>query len=134
LYILSVQDKRREEKMSLRLSVFGLPVSLFATSALGFFASPAAVIASNFVEQPNIATVISMEKINAACYITLVDEQGIKYEGIPAVFSLCGKEEIFLSKKVSLDYNRVPVNDCPTATTCGKTMVFTFITQIWLKR
>ena len=119
--------------MSLRLSVLGLPVSLFATSALGFFANPAAVLASNSVEQPNIATVISMEKLNTACYITLVDEKGIKYEGIPAVFSICGKEGIFLNKKVSLAYNRVPVNDCPTTTNCSRTRVFTFITQIWLK-
>lgn len=120
--------------MSLRLSVLGLPISLLATSALGFLANPAAVKASSSVEQPNIATVISMETINASCYITLVDEKGIKYEGIPALFSLCTKEGIFLNKKVSLAYNRVPVNDCPTTTTCGKTMVFTFITQIWLKR
>ncbi|MEW6492778.1 MAG: hypothetical protein AB1589_09760 [Cyanobacteriota bacterium] len=119
--------------MSLRLSVLGLPVSLFATSALGFFANPAAVMASKTVEQPKIATVLSMAHNDAACYVTLVDEQGIKYEDVPAVFSVCKKEETLLNKKVSLAYNQVPITDCPTATECGRTKLFTFITQIRLK-
>ena len=122
-----------KEKMSLRLSVLGLPISLFATSVLGFFASPAAVRASNSVDQPKVATVLSMTHNNAACYITLVDEQGIKYESVPAVSSICEKQEIFLNKKVSLAYSQVPINDCPAATDCSRTKSFTFITQIWLK-
>lgn len=119
--------------MSLRLSVLGLPVSLLATSALGFFANPTAVVASNSVAQPHVATVLSMAHNNAACYVTLVDEKGIKYESVPAVSSICEKQEIFLNKKVSLAYNQVPINDCPAATDCSRTRSFTFITQIWLK-
>lgn len=119
--------------MSLRLSVLGLPVSLFATSVIGFFASPAAVMASKTVEEPQIATVLSMAHNNTACYVTLVDENGIKYEDVPAVFSVCKKEETLLNKKVSLAYNQVPITDCPAATECGRTKLFTFITQIWLK-
>jgi hypothetical protein len=122
-----------KEKMFLSLSVLGLPISLFATSALGFFANPAAVIASNSVDQPRIATVLSMAHKNAACYVTLVDEKGVKYESVPAVSSICEKQETFLKKKVSLAYNQVPINDCPAATDCSKTRSFTFITQIWLK-
>ena len=116
--------------MSVRLSVLGLPVSLFATSALGFFANPSAVMASNSVDQPQVATVLSMAHNNASCYVTLVDEKGIKYESVPAVSSICEKQEIFLNKKVSLAYSQVPINDCPAATDCGRTRVFTFITQI----
>jgi len=119
--------------MSLRLSVLGLPVSLLATSALGFFANPTAVVASNSVAQPQVATVLSMAHNNAACYVTLVDEKGIKYESVPAVSSICEKQEIFLNKKVSLAYNQVPINDCSATTDCGRTKPFTFITQIWLK-
>jgi hypothetical protein len=115
--------------MSLRLSV----LSLVATSALGFFVSPAAVIASKNVEQPQVGTVLSMAHKDAACYVTLVDEKGIKYERVPAVFSICEKEETFLNKKVSLAYSQVPINDCPAAADCGRTRLFTFITQIWLK-
>jgi hypothetical protein len=122
-----------KEKMSPRLSVLGLPISLFATFALGFFGSPAAVIASNSVEQPKVATVLSMAHNTAACYVTLVDEKGIKYESVPAVFSICEKQETFLNKKVSLAYSQVPINDCPAATDCSRTRSFTFITQIWLK-
>ncbi len=119
--------------MSLRLSVFGLPVSLVATSVFGFFASPVAVMASNAVEQPKVGTVVSIQESKATCYVNLVDEKGIKYEGVPAVFSVCEKQEIFLNKKVSLAYNQVPVYDCPTSSDCGRTKLFTFITQIWLK-
>lgn len=119
--------------MSLRLSVLGLSVSLFATSVLGSFVRPAAVMASKTVEEPKVATVLNMTHNDTACYVTLVDEKGIKYEDIPAVFSVCKKEETLLNKKVSLAYNQVPITDCPNATDCGTTKLFTFITQIWLQ-
>jgi hypothetical protein len=119
--------------MSFRFSVLSLPVSLVAALIFGGFTSPVAVRASNLVEQPKVGTVVSLEKSNATCYVTLVDEKGIKYEGVPAVFTVCEKPEIFLDQKVSLAYTQVPVKDCPTATDCGSTRLFTFITQIWLK-
>jgi hypothetical protein len=115
--------------MSLRLSVLGLPVSLVTASAI-FFANPVAASASKEVDPPKVGTVVSMAHGNVACYVTLVDETGIKHKDVPAVSSVCEKEEIFLNKKVSLDYSQAPVNDCPTATDCGRTKVFTFIKQM----
>ena len=116
--------------MSLRLSVLGLPVSLVAASAISFFATPSAVMASKEVQPPKVGTVVNMAHRDFACYVTLVDETGIKHEGVPAVFSVCEKEETFLNRKVSLDYSQAPINDCPTAKDCGKTRLFTFITQM----
>jgi hypothetical protein len=116
--------------MSIRLSVLGLSVSLVAASAISSFASPITIMASQEVDPPKVGTVVSMAHGGVACYVTFVDEKGIKYEGVPAVFSVCEKEETVLNKKVSLDYSRVPINDCPTATNCGRTRLFTFITQI----
>ncbi len=119
-----------KEKMSLRLSVLGLPVSLVAASAISFFVNPVAVMASEEVEPPKVGTVISMAHGDIACYVTLVDEKGMTHQDVPAVSSVCEKEETFLNKKVSLDYSQAPINDCPSATDCGRTRLFTFITQI----
>lgn len=115
--------------MSLRLSVLGLPVSLVTASAI-FFANPVAASASKEVDPPKVGTVVSMAHGNVACYVTLVDEQGTKHKDVPAVSSVCEKEEIFLNQKVYLDYSQAPVNDCPTAADCGRTKVFTFIKQM----
>jgi hypothetical protein len=116
--------------MPLRLSVFGLPLTLLTTSVIGFLASPVAVIASNSVAQPKVGTVVSVAHGDVACYLTLIDEKGIKHEGIPVVFDVCAKEETFLNKKVILAYAQVPINNCPAATDCGKTRIETLITQL----
>lgn len=65
--------------MPLRLSVFGLPLTLLTTSVIGLLASPVAVIASNSAEQPKVGTVVSVAHGDAACYLTLIDEKGIKH-------------------------------------------------------
>jgi len=116
--------------MSFRLSVLGFPVSLVVASAISFFAHPVAVVASKEVEPPKVGTVVSMAHGGVACYVTLVDEKGITHENVPAVSSVCEKEETFLKRRVSLDYRQAPINDCPTAIDCGKTRLFTFITQM----
>ena len=116
--------------MSLRVSVLGWPISLVAALAIRFFAQPVAVIASQEVELPKVGTVVSMAHSNVTCYVSLVDEKGINHEGVPAVVSVCEKEETFLNKKVSVDYGQAPINDCPTAKDCGRTKIFTFITQM----
>ena len=77
------------KKMSLRLSVLGLSISLFATSTLSFFASPVAAQASDSVEQPEVATVESMVGGDLMCYVTLVDENGIRHQDVGATFEMC---------------------------------------------
>lgn len=116
--------------MSIRLSAFGFLANLVMTSAFGFLASPVAVIASDSAEQPRVGTVVSVAHGDVACYLTLIDEKGIKHEGVPVVFDVCAKEDIFLNKKVVLAYGQVPINDCPSATDCGKTRLETLITQL----
>ncbi|HAA27104.1 MAG TPA: hypothetical protein DCE56_04745 [Cyanobacteria bacterium UBA8553] len=116
--------------MSLRLSVIGLPISLVAASAISIFVNPVAAIASKIVDPPQVGTVVSMAHGDVACYVTLVDETGNKHKDVPAVFSVCEKEEIFLNKKVTLDYSQAPINDCPPATDCGRTKLFIFIKQM----
>ncbi|HEY9651574.1 MAG TPA: hypothetical protein V6C95_12975 [Coleofasciculaceae cyanobacterium] len=119
--------------MLLRFSRLGLPVSLVVTAIFGCFTRPLPVMASHLVEQPQVGTIVSLETSNSRCYVTLVDEKGIEYEGIPAVFTVCEKQEIFLNQKVALAYTQVPIHDCPSATDCNSTKLFTFITQMWLK-
>ena len=120
------------KKMSLRLSVLGLSISLFATSTLSFFASPVAAQASDSVEQPEVATVESMVGGDLMCYVTLVDENGIRHQDVGATFEICENQETFLNKKVNLAYEEVPVNDCQSAEPCGKTRLQTLIIQMTL--
>lgn len=88
--------------MSLRLSVFGLPLKLLTNLVIGFLASLVAVIASNLVDQPKVGTVLSVAHGNVACYLTLIDEKEIKYEGVAVVFDVGAKEETFLNKNMTL--------------------------------
>ncbi|MBW4549161.1 MAG: hypothetical protein KME25_32870 [Symplocastrum torsivum CPER-KK1] len=120
------------EKMSLRLSVLGLSISLFATSTLSFFVSHVAAQASDSVEQPEVATVESMVGGDLMCYVTLVDENGIRHQDVGATFEMCENQETFLNKKVNLAYEEVQVNDCQSAEPCGKTRLQTLIIQMTL--
>jgi len=118
------------EKMFFHLSVLGLSVSLFAASGLGFFASPIAAQTRNSVKHPKVATVESMVNGDLMCYVTLVDENGIRYQDVGATFEICENENTFLFKKVFLVYRQVPVNDCQSAEPCGKTRQETLIIQM----
>ena len=120
------------KKMSLRLSVLGLSISLFTTSTLSFFASPVAAQASDSVEQPEVATVESIVSGDLMCYVTLVDENGIRHQDVGATFEICENQETFLNKKVNLAYEEIPVNDCQSAEPCGKTRLQTLIIQMTL--
>ncbi|HEY9890348.1 MAG TPA: SH3 domain-containing protein [Candidatus Sericytochromatia bacterium] len=115
--------------MSFRSSVFGLSV-LVATSSLSFFAHPLAAQPRNAAAQPQVATVKSMVNGDLMCYVTLVDENGIKYREVGATFEICAKKDAFLNKKVNLVYAKVSVNDCQSAEPCGKTRQQTLILQM----
>ena len=117
--------------MPLRFSVLGLPVSLVTASAI-FLANPVAASASKEVDPPKVGTVVSMAHGNVACYVTLVDETGIKHQDVGATFEICQNENTFLNKKVDLVYGKVRVNDCQSAEPCGKTRLQTLIVQMKL--
>ncbi len=117
--------------MSFRSSAFSLSV-LVATSSLSFFAHPTAAQPRNATAQPQVATVESMVDGDLMCYVTLVDENGIKYREVGATFELCAKKNTFLNKKVNLVYGKVSVNDCQSAEPCGKTRQQTLILQMKL--
>ncbi|MGB5959682.1 MAG: hypothetical protein WBG73_03395 [Coleofasciculaceae cyanobacterium] len=103
------------------LSVLGLTVSLFATSTLGLFTNPAVAQSRNTLAQPQVATVKKMVTGDLMCYVTLVDEKGVKYESVGATFEICANEKAYLNKKVELVYRQVSVNDCQSSEPCGKT-------------
>lgn len=118
--------------MSFQFSILGLSVSLFATSTLGFFASSAIAQAGNSVAQPKVATVTTLVNGDLMCYVTLVDENGIKHQDVGATFEICQNENTFLNKKVNLVYGKVRVNDCQSAEPCGRTRLQTLIVQMKL--
>ncbi len=118
--------------MSFQFSILSLSVSLFATSTLGFFASPAIAQSGNSTAQPKVATVAAMVNGDLMCYVTLVDENGIKHQGVGATFEICQNKNTFLNKKVNLVYEKVRVNDCQSAEPCGKTRLQTLIVQMKL--
>lgn len=118
--------------MSIRSSVLGLSVSLIATSTLGFLSNPAVAQSRNTVAQPQVATVKKMVDGDLMCYVTLVDQRGVKHESVGATFEVCAKKKMYLNKKVNLVYRQVSVNDCRSAEPCGKTRRQSLIVQMKL--
>jgi len=94
--------------------------------------NPVAAQTRNPGNQPQIATVTSMTNGDLMCYVTLVDDRGIKHESVGATFEICNNEKTFLNQRVNLIYGRVRVNDCQSAEPCGKTRWATLITQMKL--
>jgi hypothetical protein len=118
--------------MSIHSSVLGLTVSLMATSSLSFLANPAVSQSQNTVAQPSVATVKKMVDGDLMCYVTLVDQRGVKYDSVGATFEVCAKKKTYLNKKVNLVYRQVSVNDCRSAEPCGKTRRQSLIVQMKL--
>lgn len=113
-----------------RLSVFGLTASLVATSTLGFVTNPAVAQSRNSLAQPQVATVKNMVDGDLMCYVTLVAQNGVKYENVGATFEICAKKKTYLNKKVKLVYRQVSVNDCQSIEPCGKTRRQSLIVQM----
>lgn len=118
--------------MSFRYSVLSLTASLVATSTLGFVTNPAVAQRRNTVAQPQVATVKKMVNGDLMCYVTLVDQRGVKHESVGATFEICAKEKTYLNKKVKLVYRQVSVNDCQSIEPCGKTRLQSLIVQMKL--
>ena len=79
--------------------------------------------------KPKVATIKSMIQGDLKCYVSVVNEQGAKQE-LGAISDICAQGENFLSKKVSLSYETVKVNDCQSNEPCGKTKDESLITKM----
>ncbi|MDZ8050805.1 MAG: hypothetical protein RMX68_020560 [Aulosira sp. ZfuVER01] len=83
--------------------------------------------------QPKIGTVKEVVNGDLKCYVTLVDEKGIKHN-LGATFEVCEKPETLLNKKVSLDYKIESVSDCQSAEPCGKTKKESLISKMEIQK
>jgi hypothetical protein len=83
--------------------------------------------------QPKGGTVKEIVNGDLKCYVTLVDEKGIKHN-LGATFEVCEKPETLLNKKVSLNYEVVSVSDCESAEPCGKSKKESLISQMQVQK
>ncbi|OUL33663.1 hypothetical protein BV372_15660 [Nostoc sp. T09] len=83
--------------------------------------------------QPKIGTVKEIVNGDLKCYVTLVDEKGVKHN-LGATFEVCEKPETLLNKKVSLDYKIESVSDCQSAEPCGKSKKESLITKMEIQK
>jgi hypothetical protein len=118
------------KKRAFHLSGLGLCVSLFANSVFGYFASPVAAQARNSGDRPTVATVKSIVNGDLMCYVTLVDDNGVRHESVGATFEICANESAFLNKRVNLVYEQASVNDCQSAEPCGRSRLETLIVEM----
>ncbi|MBD2629370.1 hypothetical protein [Trichormus variabilis] len=82
-------------------------------------------------KQPEVGTVKELVNGDLLCYVTLVDENGTKYnEG--ASFEICAEEAKFLNKKVRASYTIESVSDCQSIEPCGKSRKESIITKMEL--
>ena len=113
-------------------SVLNLSIPLSIALGITYLANPAASQARNPTAHPRVATVKNMVNGDIMCYVTLVDDKGIRYESVGATFEICENRDIFLNKRVNLAYEVASVNDCQSAEPCGRTRRETLIAQMTL--
>jgi len=79
--------------------------------------------------QPKVGTVKELVNGDLMCYVTLVDNKGIKHN-VGATFEMCADEKKVLNKKVNAVYEIKSVSDCQSAEPCGKTRKESIITKM----
>lgn len=126
----SKQILSQQKNRLLNLSLVSLFTTLFFATTPSYLKTSAASQSKNVSAQPTIATVKNMVNGDLMCYVTLVDDKGIKYESVGATFEICEQPAAFLNKRVNLVYGLVRVNDCESAEPCGKTRQQTLITRM----
>jgi hypothetical protein len=80
-------------------------------------------------DQPTVATVEDMVSGDLLCYVTLVDDQGSRYENIGATFEVC-RPEAFLNQRVNLAYTEASVSDCEGIEPCDRSRLTTLISEM----
>ncbi|BAZ08535.1 hypothetical protein NIES4071_03400 [Calothrix sp. NIES-4071] len=86
---------------------------------------------NNKPTQPTVGTVKKLVNGDNACYVTLVDDKG-KTHNLAADFSICGKEQAYLNKKVRLSYQVANINspECQGRVPCNKTKRISLISKM----
>ncbi|OKH32806.1 hypothetical protein NIES2101_40430 [Calothrix sp. HK-06] len=81
--------------------------------------------------QPTTGTVKKLVTGDNACYVTLVDDKGKRYN-LSANFSICEQEKTYLNKKVRLTYKVGNVNspECQGRLPCNKTQRVSLISKM----
>jgi hypothetical protein len=100
-----IQDQTMKYQQTLLASIVSLSTLCFALPSQAL---------------PSIATVTRLSQGDIACYVDLIDDENVRYEGIFADFEICQKTSL-LDKKVKLTYRREEFNDCQSEEPCGKT-------------
>jgi hypothetical protein len=118
------------QKMPFQLSALGLSASIVTASGLGLFTNTSIVQAQKTVTRPSIARVTRIDNGDNACYVSLVNQKGQKFESLPADFDICAKSQTFLNKRVRLTYAKGKINDCQSAEPCGKTKTVMLIRKM----
>jgi hypothetical protein len=81
-------------------------------------------------DRPTIGTVEELQNGDLACYITLVDDNNVKHEGLPASFDFCAEEKTYLHQRVRPTYEQGNLADCQSNEPCGKTRRAWIITKL----
>lgn len=92
-------------------------------------ASPAAQ-PNQASDRPAIGTVEELQNGDLACYVTLVDDNNVKHEGLPASFDFCAEEKTYLHQRVRATYEQGNLADCQSSEPCGKTRRAWIITKL----
>lgn len=77
---------------------------------------------------PTTGKVVNLTNGDLMCYVDLIDERG-KKQMLGADFEICQQTRL-LTKRVRLTYQRRNVNDCQSASPCGKTRVENLIVKM----
>ncbi len=105
------------------------PEPIASTTNSSFSVPETNIIQKTRDGEPKVATIRSMIQGDLKCYVSILDQGGIKQE-LGATFDICAQGEKFLSKKVNLTYETVKVNDCESNEPCGKTKEESLITKM----
>jgi hypothetical protein len=82
------------------------------------------------IDRPAIGTVEELQNGDLACYVTLVDDNNVKHEGLPASFDFCAQEKTYLHQRVRPTYEQGTLADCQSNEPCGKTRRAWIITKL----
>jgi hypothetical protein len=106
-----------------------LGVSLCFALILGSVV-PAAAQTPHLEEHPTVGVVESVVNGDVLCYLTIVDDEGDRYENVGATFDICAEQDRFLNQRVSLEYRQVRVSGCQGAEPCAVTRLETVVTEV----
>ncbi|MBD1997852.1 hypothetical protein H6G00_14665 [Leptolyngbya sp. FACHB-541] len=107
-----------------------LGVSLLFALILGPSVVPAAAQTPHSEEHPTVGTVESVASDDVLCYLTIVDDEGDRYENVGATFDVCAEQDRFLNQRASLEYRQVRVSGCQGAEPCAVTRLETVVAEV----